>query len=34
MGWGTGEVTGMLPYSRMEGPPGDNLFEEATGESA
>jgi hypothetical protein len=26
--WHTGEVTGMLPYSRMTGPPGDNIFEE------
>jgi signal transduction histidine kinase len=26
--WGTGEVTGMLPYSRMSGPPGDNYVEE------
>jgi CRP-like cAMP-binding protein len=28
MGWRTGEVTGMLPYSRMKGPPGDNFVEE------
>ena len=28
IGWGTGEVTGMLPYSRMTGPPGDNYIEE------
>jgi signal transduction histidine kinase len=26
--WRTGEVTGMLPYSRMKGPPGDNRVEE------
>jgi signal transduction histidine kinase len=26
--WRTGEVTGMLPYSRMSGPPGDNYVEE------
>ena len=26
--WRTGEVTGMLPYSRMKGPPGDNILEE------
>ena len=25
--WRTGEVTGMLPYSRMKGPPGDNFLE-------
>ncbi len=30
MGWRTGEVTGMLPYSRMKGPPGDNCVEETT----
>ena len=30
MGWRTGEVTGMLPYSRMKGPPGDNRVEEPT----
>ena len=30
IGWRTGEVTGMLPYSRMTGPPGDNFIEEAT----
>jgi signal transduction histidine kinase len=30
IGWRTGEVTGMLPYSRMTGPPGDSLIEEAT----
>ncbi len=29
MGWGAGEVTGMLPYSRMTGPPGDNCVKEA-----
>jgi len=29
IGWRTGEVTGMLPYSRMSGPPGDNVIEEA-----
>ena len=28
--WCSGEVTGMLPYSRMEGPPGDNFVEEET----
>jgi signal transduction histidine kinase len=26
--WQAGEVTGMLPYSRMKGPPGDNYIEE------
>jgi signal transduction histidine kinase len=26
--WRTGDVTGMLPYSRMSGPPGDNVLEE------
>jgi signal transduction histidine kinase len=26
--WRTGDVTGMLPYSRMKGPPGSNLLEE------
>jgi signal transduction histidine kinase len=31
MGWRTGEVSGMLPYSRMTGPPGHNFLEE-TGE--
>jgi signal transduction histidine kinase len=30
MEWQTGEVTGMLPYSRMTGPPGDNYVEETT----
>jgi signal transduction histidine kinase len=30
MEWRTGEVTGMLPYSRMTGPPGDNVAEEPT----
>lgn len=30
MGWRAGEVTGMLPYSRMKGPPGDNVVEEPT----
>ena len=30
IGWRTGEVTGMLPYSRMTGPPGDNVLEEAS----
>jgi len=30
MVWRTGEVTGMLPYSRMTGPPGDNVAEEPT----
>ena len=28
MGWGAGEVSGMLPYSRMRGPPGPNYAEE------
>jgi signal transduction histidine kinase len=28
--WGAGHVSGMLPYSRMTGPPGDNYVEEAT----
>jgi signal transduction histidine kinase len=28
MEWRTGEVTGMLPYSRMTAPPGDNYVEE------
>lgn len=26
--WRTGDVSGMLPYSRMKGPPGDNYLEE------
>ena len=26
--WRTGDVSGMLPYSRMTGPPGDNFVEE------
>lgn len=26
--WRTGSVTGMLPYSRMKGPPGHNILEE------
>ena len=26
--WRTGAVTGMLPYSRMKGPPGHNILEE------
>ncbi len=30
MGWRTGDVSGMLPYSRMKGPPGDNYLEETT----
>jgi len=30
MGWRTGEVSGMLPYSRMTGPPGDNIVQETT----
>ncbi len=30
MGWRTGEVTGMLPYSRMKGSPGNNRVEETT----
>ncbi len=30
MGWRAGDVSGMLPYSRMSGPPGDNYFEEDT----
>jgi len=29
MEWQVGEVTGMLPYSRMTGPPGDNYMKEA-----
>jgi signal transduction histidine kinase len=29
-GWGPGEVSGMLPFSRMTGPPGDNYLEEET----
>lgn len=28
MGWRTGDVSGMLPYSRMTGPPGNNFTEE------
>ena len=28
MGWVAGDVTGMLPYSRMKAPPGDNYLEE------
>jgi len=28
MGWQTGDVSGMLPYSRMTGPPGHNVVEE------
>jgi signal transduction histidine kinase len=28
--WHAGEVTGMLPYSRMRGPPGDNYCAERT----
>jgi len=28
--WQAGEVSGILPYSRMSGPPGDNSAEEAT----
>jgi signal transduction histidine kinase len=27
--WRAGDVSGMLPYSRMTGPPGDNCIEEA-----
>jgi signal transduction histidine kinase len=30
MEWRTGEVSGMLPYSRMKGPPGDNSIDETT----
>jgi len=30
MEWRTGEVSGMLPYSRMTAPPGDNYVEETT----
>jgi signal transduction histidine kinase len=30
MEWRTGEVTGMLPYSRMKGPPGDNSIDETS----
>ncbi|HSF99843.1 MAG TPA: ATP-binding protein [Vicinamibacterales bacterium] len=29
MEWHVGEVSGMLPYSRMTGPPGDNYMKEA-----
>jgi hypothetical protein len=29
MEWRSGDVSGMLPYSRMKGPPGDNVVEEA-----
>jgi len=28
MSWTAGDVTGMLPYSRMKGPPGDNVVDE------
>jgi len=28
MAWGEGEVSGILPYSRMTGPPGHNVIEE------
>jgi len=28
--WRTGDVGGMLPYSRMKGPPGDNFLESPT----
>jgi signal transduction histidine kinase len=30
MEWRTGDVGGILPYSRMSGPPGDTYFEETT----
>jgi signal transduction histidine kinase len=30
MEWRTGDVGGMLPYSRMKGPPGDTYLEETT----
>jgi signal transduction histidine kinase len=30
MQWDAGDVSGLLPYSRMSGPPGDNYMEEAT----
>ena len=30
MEWRTGDVGGLLPYSRMTGPPGDNYLEERT----
>jgi signal transduction histidine kinase len=30
IGWRDGDVTGMLPFSRMKGPPGDLYFEEET----
>jgi signal transduction histidine kinase len=30
MEWRTGDVGGMLPYSRMKGPPGDTRFEKET----
>ena len=29
IGWRAGSVTGMLPYSRMKGPPGDSFLEES-----
>jgi len=28
--WKRGDISGLLPYSRMSGPPGDTFFEEAT----
>jgi hypothetical protein len=30
MEWRTGDIGGMLPYSRMKGPPGDNYFQQDT----
>ena len=30
MEWHAGDVTGMLPYSRIKGPPGDVVAEERT----
>ena len=31
MEWRAGEVTGLLPYSRLRNPPGDTVVEEPTG---
>ena len=30
MEWREGDITGLLPYSRMTSPPGDNIAEEAS----
>src|SRR4051794_13460526 len=30
MEWRQGDITGMLPYSRLVGPPGDSVAQEAT----